>query len=41
MEIIQQKDLIIQSKDQLLKINEETLRASKALMADKDKIIKV
>jgi hypothetical protein len=38
---LQQADLIIQSKDDLLNIKEETLLANKALMSGKDDIIKV
>ncbi|KAE9372652.1 hypothetical protein N431DRAFT_439718 [Stipitochalara longipes BDJ] len=40
-EIIQQKDLLIKSKDELLEVKEEALRASKELLAQKDKIIKI
>lgn len=38
---LQQTDLIIHSKDDLLKIKEETLLANRALMSGKDDIIKV
>lgn len=38
---IQQNDLVIRSKDDLLKVKEETLKANEVLMSDKDKIIKV
>ncbi|KAN0110810.1 hypothetical protein V8E51_007197 [Hyaloscypha variabilis] len=40
-ETIQQKDLLIQSKDELLGDRAEALRASKELLAEKDKIIKI
>jgi hypothetical protein len=38
---LQQKDLVIQSMDDLLKVKDETLEAHKALIAEKDRIIKV
>ena len=40
-EIIRQKELLIQSKDQLLAVKDEALRGTKELLAQKDKIIKV
>jgi hypothetical protein len=40
-EISQQKDLLVQSKDELLEVRAEALRVGKELLAEKDKIIKV